>query len=323
MKSFELRLPENKDLTSEFSMRHYFILTGPTGTGKSRLGFELAQDFDCPILTIDSMQVYRKMDIGSAKPNLEERRQVRHELLDVVEPSEAFDVSKFLELAEKSYDAHRGKLIGVGGTIFYIKALAQGLSRVETLPAIEKKLSKLKGDLLRVALERLDPKRSQAILANDRFRLERALSIILSTGRKASSFQQQPDQSRSKLTLVALNCERTLMHKRLKLRIDHMFEQGLLEEVRELYESGNLSESAAAGVNYKELYKYFDGEWDLETAKEKMLVATRRLFKHQMTWLRKMPVEWIDVHPDRVEKALPRLKELLSQHFEKMSLSDV
>lgn len=300
-------------------MRHYFILTGPTGTGKSRLGFELAQDFDCPILTVDSMQVYQKMDIGSAKPSGEERRAVRHELLDVVPPSEAFDVSKFLNLAEEIYDRHQGRLLGVGGTIFYIKALAEGLLKVQTDLGIEKKLSKLKGEDLRKMLDRLDPKRSEAIMPNDRFRLERALAIILSTGQKASSFKNQLEKPHSKLTLVALNCERSLMHQRLKQRIDKMFEEGLLEEVRELYESGNLSQSAAAGVNYKELYRYFDGEWDLETAKEKMLVATRRLFKHQMTWLRKMPVKWIDVHPDRIEKALPTLKELLNRHFEEIS----
>lgn len=265
------------------------------------------------------MQVYRKMDIGSAKPSKEERHLVQHELLDVVDPSEAFDVLKFLELAEACYDQYQGKCLGVGGTIFYIKALVEGLSKVETNPFIEKKLSKLKIEELREALEHLDPQRSEAIMANDRFRLERALSIIFSTGQKASSFKSQLREPRSKVTLVALNCERSLMHKRLKQRIDKMFGQGLLDEVRELYENGNLSQSAAAGVNYKELYKYFDGEWNLQTAREKMLVATRRLFKHQMTWLRKMPVEWIDVHPDQVEKALPRLKELLSLHFEKIS----
>lgn len=297
-------------------MRQYFVLTGPTGTGKSKLGIELAQDFQCPVFSVDSMQVYRKMDIGSAKPTQEELSKTLHELIDVVDPSEDFDVSKFLHLTEMAHDRHKGRLLGVGGTPFYLKALENGLSNFEILPNLDVILRKLEMENLRKMLERLDPIRSKAILPNDRFRLERAIAIILSTGKRASSFLDNPPPKRANLKLFALNCDREIMHKRLKMRIDLMFKQGLLEEAKDLYENHSLSKTAAAGVGYKELFQYFEGVWDLETAKEKILIGTRRLFKHQMTWLRKMDVHWIDVHPEQVEKAYPILKEHLQKHFE-------
>ena len=297
-------------------MRNYFILTGPTGTGKSKLGMLLAEEFSCSILSVDSMQVYREMDIGSAKSSKEERALIQHELLDVVAPNEHFDVARFLELSQKAYDKCEGKILGVGGTPFYIKALEDGLANLEILPNLEEILQKIPADELREMLEVLDPKRASAILPNDRYRLERALAIIFSTGKKPSSFLDNPPPKIASTTLVALNCDRKLMHERLKMRIDKMFEMGLLEEARALYDRKDLSKTAAAGVGYKELFQYFEGEWSLELAKEKILIATRRLFKHQMTWLRKMPVEWIDVHPDGVEEALPKLREMLTKHFE-------
>ena len=124
-------------------MRQYFVITGPTGTGKSKLGLELAKTVKCPIFSVDSMQVYRKMDIGSAKPNTKELSEVHHELIDVVAPEENFDVSRFLKLSEEAHDRHSGKLIGVGGTPFYLKALQDGLSDREILPNLDEHLKTL------------------------------------------------------------------------------------------------------------------------------------------------------------------------------------
>lgn len=287
------------------------------------MGLILAQKFNCPILSIDSVQIYRNMDIGSAKPNRLEKSQVLHEMVDIVDPQQYFNVAKFVTLAESAYDRHSGKILGVGGTPFYINALQDGLTQIDVQPQFENYLKTLSIKELSDFLYKNDPERAAAISVNDRFRLERALAIVLSTGKKPSSFLKSTLEKRAKLNLYALRCDRALMHQRLKQRLEGMFEAGLLEEAHALYKLNHLSKTAKAAVGYKELFQYFDGNWSLDTAKEKILIATRRLFKHQMTWLNKMNVNWIDVHPEEVELALPSLDIAMQQHFEALATDDV
>lgn len=278
------------------------------------MGIRLAEKFGLEIMSVDSMAVYRKMDIGTAKPNESERQRVRHHLIDEVDPWEDFNAQAFVDRADEIYDQLEGKVLGVGGTPFYIKALHDGLAKVNELPHLESTLANWDEIRLRAALARLDSKREREINPRDRFRLVRALTLILSSGRKASELKPS-GRAGQNVTVVAMSGDRRKMHHLLELRIDKMFEAGLLEEARSLMEGPELSRTAAAAVGYKELFQYFRGEISLERAKHKILVGTRRLYKHQMTWLKKMKVEWVEADPQKPEMSWPKIFELASQHF--------
>jgi len=294
--------------------RHHFILSGPTGIGKSAMGLRLAEYFDLEIISVDSMAVYRGMDIGTAKPSLEEKGRVKHHLVDVVDPSENFNVQCFVDRYESIFDQQNGRVLGVGGTPFYIKALRDGLTKVDELKGLENQLGTWGESELRRALSRLDPSRETEINTHDRFRLIRALTLIFSSGKKATELKSKgrPGQ---KVTVVALSGDRKVMHDLLEARIEKMFEKGLLEEVRALMDGPDLSRTASAAVGYKELFEYLRGEISLERAKHKVLVGTRRLYKHQMTWLRKMDVHWVESNPRADEEAWLRVLELAKAHF--------
>jgi tRNA dimethylallyltransferase len=296
--------------------KQYWVLTGGTGTGKSSLGIRLAQHLNCGILSMDSMLVYRGLDIGTAKPNAEELKAVPHHLIDVVEPHQDYNVSEHLRACDEIYEKHQGRMIGVGGTPFYIKVLRDGLSEIETIPNLEAHLSTWKEQILRQALLRLDPERAKAILPNDTFRLARALTLIFSCGVRATELKRNEPRPDVSVDIVALRCDRAHMHQVMEQRIENMFQQGLLEEARHWFERGPLSKTAAAAVGYKELFAHFRGESSLEHAKFKILVGTRRLFKHQMTWLSKMDVTWVDADPYQPELAWPKIRELGERHFQ-------
>ena len=298
------------------TFRHHFIIAGPTGIGKSAMGIRLAEHFGLEIMSVDSMAVYRKMDIGTAKPSLEERVRIKHHLIDEVEPWDDFNAQSFVDRADAIYDELEGRVLGVGGTPFYIKALQDGLAQVEELPHLEAHLATWEEPRLRKVLMRLDPDRERVINPRDRFRLVRALTLILSTGRKATELKSKgrPEQ---KVTVVALSGDRKKMHALLELRIERMFEDGLLEEARSLMDGPALSRTASAAVGYKELFEYFRGEISYERAKHKILVGTRRLYKHQMTWLKKMDVHWVETDPLSPEGAWDQILEFGSAHFDR------
>jgi tRNA dimethylallyltransferase len=261
------------------------------------------------------MLIYKGMNIGTAKPTSSELSRVRHHLIDVVPPQKEFNASQYLKAVDALYGKMNGRIIGVGGTPFYLKVLRDGLHEIHCLEGLEQRLGEMSEPWLRSALEKLDPERSAAILPNDRFRLARALTLIYSTGLKASRFKIEQGREGVSLRIVALRGERSLMHQLMKDRIEQMFKAGLLEEARALYEGAPLSKTAAAGVGYKELFAHFRGELSLEEAKFKILVGTRRLYKHQMTWLSKMDVDWVDVIPGKPELAWEKVKPLLEEHF--------
>jgi tRNA dimethylallyltransferase len=297
-------------------IKRYWVLTGGTGTGKSSLGIRLAQHLNCEILSVDSMLVYRGLNIGTAKPSSEERDTVTHHMVDVVEAHEDYNVSDFLKSADKIYEQQNGRVLGIGGTPFYIKVLRDGLPQIDTLPKLEAYLSTWSEVKLRRTLIRLDPDRANAILPNDTFRLARALTLIFSCGVRATELKRDQPRSDVNVDIVALRCDRAHMHKVMEDRIEGMFKQGLLEEAHHWHEQGSLSKTAAAAVGYKEIFAHFRGELTLEEAKFKILVGTRRLFKHQMTWLSKMNVTWVDADPYQPDLAWPKVKELGERHFQ-------
>jgi tRNA dimethylallyltransferase len=261
------------------------------------------------------MLVYKGLNIGTAKPSIQELSAVPHHLIDEVYPWQEFNAREYLNRTDRVCHQLKGRCLGVGGSPFYIKVLRDGLSHTEDIPDLEKILQRYSEIDLRTALKRLDPEREQAINSGDRFRLVRALTLIYSSGKKASLFKPQQPRPGVKVEIVALRADRKRMHEKQKARIDNMFAQGLLDEAKALFDGPKLSKSAAAAVGYKELFAHFRGEMDLETAKEKILIGTRRLYKHQMTWLKKLDVTWVDIDPDQPDSAWPKLLALAERHF--------
>jgi tRNA dimethylallyltransferase len=220
------------------------LVLGVTASGKARLGFELAQALDGEIVSIDSMKVYRRMDIGTAKPSQEAQRQVRYHLIDAVEPSESFSVGVFLDMALAAIDdiRRRGKtVVAVGGTALYIKALLFGLFEGpggdEQIRAELRARAAAEGlARLHDALRQIDPEAADRISANDAKRIIRALEVYRLTGKPISSFQKQFEAERPlhDWTMIGLRREKALESQRINARVKKMIELGLVDEVRSL-----------------------------------------------------------------------------------------
>ncbi len=300
------------------------LVLGVTASGKARLGHELAQSLDGEILSIDSMKVYRRMDIGTAKPSREAREQVRYHLIDVVEPSESFSVGVFLDRALAAIDdiRRRGKtVVAVGGTALYIKALLYGLFEGpggdERIRAELRAQAAQEGlDRLHEALRRIDPEAADRISANDAKRIIRALEVYRLTGKPISSFQKQFDAERPRhdWLILGLRREKTVESQRINARVKKMIEQGLVDEVKSLLaEDKPLSQQARCAIGYAEIIDHLAGRMSLEDAVELIKKNTRRLAKGQRTWFKTFrQVNWLDVVPEEPpEHVIERAKELV------------
>ncbi len=285
-----------------------FIL-GCTGCGKGLLGRELARRTGGEIISIDSMKVYRRMDIGSAKPSLEARRQVPHHLIDVVDPSEEFSVARYVALAESAIaDIHRrGKpIFVVGGTALYIKALAEGLfegpgANAEIRARLQEVAARDGRDALFRRLEGVDPQAASRIHPNDLRRVVRALEVFESTGTPISELQTQWDRQRTRYDSVFLGLRRCRedQSQRINARVRRMFDGGLVEEVRAvLAEPKPLSTAARQALGYAEVIQHLDGEVSLADAIEMTKINTRQFAKAQRTWFKRFRgAEWIELSP--------------------------
>ncbi len=280
------------------------VVLGPTASGKSALAMSLAQRIGvdhAEILSVDSMQVYRGMDIGTAKPTAQEQSRVRHHLIDVAEPSQTFAVAKFVELADAviADAAQRGvTLIATGGTPLYYKALFEGL--FEGPGADEQVRSRLTNrplESLHEELTRVDPTAAARIHVNDRKRLVRALEVYELTGQPISSFQTAwtNGSSRHSAQWFGLDWEREALNRRINARVKQMIQQGWLEETRQLLaRHSSLSKTAAEATGYRELIDHLEGRVSLDDAIEQIKIATRQLARRQMKWFRRFKeVRWL------------------------------
>lgn len=282
------------------------VIVGPTAGGKSALAVELALAVGkAEIVTADSIQVYRGLDIGSAKPTTDERRGVPHHLIDVVEPTEPFSVHQWLGLAERTIDQirARGALpVVVGGTHLYIKALLDGLFEgPEVDPRLREELRATDQRVLREELERVDPAAAVRIHAADHRRTVRAVEVYRQTGTPISDLQKQWDQEghrRTDCVLVGLDWPAEAINPRINTRVKDMFEQGLADEARRLFDAGRFGPQAREALGYKQLIGHFAGRCTLGEAAEKIKVQTRRFAKNQRTWLNRLRSTpgsvWID-----------------------------
>lgn len=284
------------------------IIAGPTATGKTKLAVMLAQQLNGSIISADSMQVYRGMDIGSAKASAEEQAAVKHYLLDIREPEESFSVWEFQKAAKEAIAeiAAAGKVpILVGGTGFYIQALLYDIAFEESGPTqVREKWEKIAIDrgyeYLYEELKRIDPESTVKIHANNHKRILRALEYYDLTGEKISLHNQRESQKESSYQelFYVLTMDRAMLYQRIEQRVDAMLAGGLIEEVQKLYDRGYRREmTAMQGLGYKEILNYLSGEWSLEKAAEELKKGTRHFAKRQITWFkREKNVEWIDLN---------------------------
>ncbi len=282
------------------------VIVGPTAVGKTKLGIALAKKLGGEIISGDSMQIYKGMDIGTAKVKPDEMEGVPHHLLDIKEPCEPFSVVEFQRLARALITdiSARGRLpIIVGGTGLYIQAAIYDY-RFSDAPSDEvyrrvlRQLAAEQGaEALHEQLKAVDPESAARIHPNNVRRVIRALEVYHCTGKPFSEWQRgQQRQLLYETALIGLTAERSVLYRRINERVDEMIAEGLIEEVRSLYDRGLRDCQAVQAIGYKELYDYFDGRVSLDEAIEQLKQNSRRYAKRQLTWFRnQMPVEWFDM----------------------------
>lgn len=283
------------------SDRTAYALLGPTASGKSQLALELAARHPVEIVSVDSAQVYRGMDIGTAKPSAAERARVPHHLIDVVEPTESYSAGRFLSDAIRAVEdiLARGRIpLLVGGTMLYYRALAQG---IDALPpaqpalraAIEARAARLGWPALHAELARLDPETAARLSPNDAQRIQRALEVREITGSALSALQRGARRTLpfALRSFALIPQDRTALHRRIAERFDRMLREGLIEELEGLRARYPLHAGLPSMrcVGYRQAWAYLEGEYDRDRLRDKAIAATRQLAKRQLTWLRSLP----------------------------------
>ncbi len=278
-----------------------FVLLGPTASGKSQLAMQLAAKHALEIVSIDSAQVYRGMDIGTAKPSTAERAAVPHHLIDLIDPTEAYSAGRFREDALRAILAIQGRRkipLLVGGTMLYYRALSQG---IDALPQaepglraqIDARAARHGWPALHADLARVDPVTAARLAPNDAQRIQRALEVWELTGKPISELQQSAHaQLPFELEAFALvPAERAALHRRIADRFDAMLKAGLVEELRALRRKHELHAGLPSmrAVGYRQAWRFLEGEIGEKELRETGAAATRQLAKRQLTWLRSLP----------------------------------
>lgn len=303
------------------------VIVGPTAVGKTALSLQLAVEFQGEILSGDSMQVYRGMDIGTAKASPEELAVVPHHLIDIVEPDEEYSVAIFQTMARRliSEVNQRGHIpFIVGGTGLYIQSVTHAYEFAETAQDVElrerlQRYADLEGvEALHQRLAAIDPITAERLHPNDVKRVIRAIEIYEVTGSRMADYQHRAEQSGYDVAIIGLTMDRALLYERINQRVDLMIEAGLVEEVRVLLDRGFDPNSAAMqGLGYKELVPYLYGEITLEKAINDIKQRTRHFAKRQLSWFRRMPeIQWFDVtEPDSRDRVFATISQSLAGKF--------
>lgn len=281
------------------------VVCGPTAVGKSKLALEIAQKFNGEIISADSQQVWKELDIGTAKPSWAARQKIPHHLIDVACPDEHFDVSRYVELADQAIKdiTQRGKIpFVVGGAGMYIRILLYGLC--EAPPQAQATRQRLFQQMEAEGLERLfrrlvevDPNSAQKIHPNDKTRILRALEVFEITGYPLSHFQQRHrfKNPRYQAIQIGLNCDRKILHQNIETRVDWMIANGWVEEVRELLKFYSSDSQALQSIGYKQLVQHLKGHLSLEETVADIKKQTRAFARRQLTWFRAdKNIRWFD-----------------------------
>ena len=302
-----------------------YLLTGPTGAGKSDWAIHLAQAAPVEIVSVDSALVYRDLDIGTAKPPRELRAQLPHHLIDICDPAESYSAGRFVTdamAAIAAAHARRRVPLLVGGTMLYLRALLKGLAPLpqaspELRREIDERAARAGWPALHDELARLDREAAARINPNDRQRIQRALEVCLATGRRLSELQRATVSPLAGMPLKSWALaprNRTVLHQRLASRFHAMMTAGFLDEVRALHSRGDLTarHSSMRAVGYRQLWAHLEGECGLTEAVAQGIAATRQLAKRQLTWMRaETAPRWLDPQADELSWNRDVRRELL------------
>ena len=289
------------------------VVLGPTASGKSDVAMAAAtQRGEVHIIAADAMQVYTRMDIGTAKPTRTDRDQVIHHGLDLAEPSERYTVARYMDdiaLARETIGAQNAAELIVGGTGLYVTAIVDGLQMPGEWPEIRAALeARDDTEALFAELFALDPGATTKMEPNNRRRIIRALEVCLGSGEKFSSFGEGiGSYSPTSTTLIGLRWNRDVLRARIAQRVNIMMERGLVEEVRYLLaEPNGLAFTARQALGYKEMIEHLEGRWSLDEAVAATILRTQQFAIRQDRWFRRDPrIQWVDVHEDPMEEVTP------------------
>jgi tRNA dimethylallyltransferase len=295
------------------------LMMGPTASGKSALALELAGRLGGEIVTVDSAQVYRGMDVGTAKPSVADRARVPHHLIDVIDPTASYSAAAFVRdaLACAADIRARGRVpILCGGTMLYFKALTEGLSVLPRADAAVRAELDLRATqegwpALHAELARVDPVTASRLAPNDAQRIQRALEVHRATGQPLSALQGRRESAAGSLgatlAIALIPADRAQLHAAIAQRFQRMLDAGLVDELRGLRQRYTLDPALPSMrcVGYRQAWQYLDGAIDLARLRETGIAATRQLAKRQLTWLRSMPATAFDpARPDLADAAV-------------------
>ena len=287
-------------------MKKVIVIAGPTATGKTALSVRLAKELGIEVISADSVQIYRKLNIGSAKPTAEEMQGISHHMMDILEPEASFSVADFCAIAKDTVDAihQKGKIpIIAGGTGLYISSFMNNISFAEEKTentirdALYRQLEQIGAEAMHQKLSAIDPVAAKSIHPHNTKRVIRAIEIFETTGKTMTEQNRESKlvPSPYAFILVGLNCERELLYERINRRVDMMVEQGLFQEVQALLEQGVSKDAQSMqGIGYKEAVQYLCGEISKEESIEAIKQNSRRYAKRQLTWFKREPYRWFD-----------------------------
>lgn len=299
-------------------MNKLYLIVGPTACGKGALGRTIASRIGGQIISVDSMKVYRRMDIGTAKPSPEARMEIPHHCIDIVEPSEYFSAARYVEFADRAIEkiaASGSVVLAVGGTALYVKALVEGMfegpgAQPEVRARLTERAAREGLVVLHAELGCVDPESAGRIHPNDEKRIIRALEVYELTGQPISDLQRQwgSQARRYDCVFICLRRQREDANRRINARVKRMIEEGLLDEVAALLaEPAGLSRQAAQAFGYAEMIEHLQGRCSRDKAVERIKINTRQFAKRQRTWFRGFSdVNWIDVEPDATAEQVSR-----------------
>ena len=298
---------------------------GPTASGKTAFSAQLAKRLGGEVVCADSMQIYKGLDVGTAKATQEEMEGVPHHLMDFLPPEETFSVADFVEAANREVQAitGRGRLpVLVGGTGLYIESFLNGVRFAEqkTDPALRERLEKEAGELGAQAMHRrlaaIDPDYAATVHPNNVGRVIRALELYYSSGKTMSRQREEslPETPPfDSMVFCLAPAERSELYRRIDVRVDRMLEAGILEEAKMVWENRERYRTAAQAIGYKEFFPYFEGTADLAACTDKLKQASRNYAKRQLTWFRRMEnVIWLDPGNGQL---VERAEKLVREHF--------
>lgn len=315
-------------------------IVGPTASGKTALAISLARRFDGEIISCDSMQIYRGMDIGTAKPDMAERNGIPHHMLDIADPPQKFSCTEYAKMATECVKdiVSRGKVpIFCGGTGLYLDSVIRGIREDGAIsdPALRDELQNFAdtngAEALHKKLEELDPEAAQSIHPNNIRRVIRAIEVYHTTNKTKTQLDRESREKESIFDPLIIGLEygnREILYSRIDKRVDLMIEMGLLDEVKRLYEDGLLSPDTTAGqaIGYKELKDYLSGTCSLDDALDRIKISTRHYAKRQMTWfLARKEINFIPVcsNGDNRTKTFEEIVNIASALFRDFGFCDI